>query len=352
MIGPGRRWARLVPRVITRRHAIGVFVAVVAGAVVASPSAAIADSARPTDFRSEVVAVDPPTPSIAVSIVGGDAFVLLRVDPGVEVDVMGYESEPYLRFAADGTVYENRRSPAAYINGSRYGGSSIPESASAAAEPDWAEVAPPGSGEYAWHDHRSHLMLPAAPAGTRPGDQVFTDVVPIVVDGTAVNVRIVSTLMPAPSRWPLVLGAAFGVIMIVVAFMAPTRRAWGPVLVGVGAIAAVIGWIGYASLPSVTGPRPVWWLLPVLAVAFAIAAWVLGPTPGGYAAAAIAGLELAAWGFDRRAGLSKALLPTDVPYWIDRAVTVGALTVGVVAAVVAIVGLFRSIRVPAARSPR
>ena len=46
------------------------------------PSAAIADSARPTDFRSEVLAVDPPTPSIEVSIVGGDAFVLLRVDPG------------------------------------------------------------------------------------------------------------------------------------------------------------------------------------------------------------------------------------------------------------------------------
>ena len=103
---------------------------------------------------------------------------------------------------------------------------------------------------------------------------------------------------------------------------------WGPVLVGVGGIAAVIGWIGYASLPSVTGPRPVWWLLPVLAVAFAIAAWVLGPTPGGYAAAAIAGLELAAWAFDRRAGLSKALLPTDVPYWLDRAVTVAAFDGG------------------------
>ena len=144
MIGPGRRLARLVPRVITRRHTIGVFVAVVAGAVVASPSAAIADSARPTDFRSEVVAIDPPTPSIAVSIVGGDAFVLLRVDPGVEVEVMGYQSEPYLRFAADGTVYENQRSPATYINGSRYGGGSIPEGASAAAEPDWAEVAPAG----------------------------------------------------------------------------------------------------------------------------------------------------------------------------------------------------------------
>ena len=45
MTGPGRRLARLVPMVVTRRHSIGVFLAVVAGVVVASPSAAIADSA-------------------------------------------------------------------------------------------------------------------------------------------------------------------------------------------------------------------------------------------------------------------------------------------------------------------
>ena len=92
-----------------------------------SPTPAMADSAGPTDYRSEVVAIDPPTPSIAVSIVGGDSFVLLRVDPGVEVEIMGYQDEPYLRFAADGSVFENQRSPATYINGSRYGGGTIPD---------------------------------------------------------------------------------------------------------------------------------------------------------------------------------------------------------------------------------
>jgi hypothetical protein len=341
--------ARLV---IDRRHAIGAFAAIATAAIVASPSPAIADSAQPTDFRSEVVAVVPPTPSIAVSVVGGDSFVLLRVDSGVEVDVKGYADEPYLRFAANGAVYENRQSAAAYINGSRFGGGSVPEGVSANAEPDWAEVAAPGSGEYAWHDHRAHLMQPSAPVGARRGDQILTSVVPIVVNGVAVDVRIASTWMPAPSRWPAVLGAVVGAIAIAGALVAPTRRAWGPVLAGVGAIAAVIGWVGYASLPSVTGPRPMWWLLPVLAVAFAIAAWMLGPTPGGHAAGAIAGLELAVWALDRRAGLTRALLPTDAPYWADRAVTTGAFTVGAVAAGVAIVSLFRSARRVPARSPR
>jgi hypothetical protein len=346
MISTGQR---RIATALKRGHAIGVLVTIAAGVVVTSPSTAIADTAGPTDYRSEVVAVDPPTPSIAVSIVGGDSFVLLRVDPGVEVDVVGYEGEPYLHFAADGTVYENRRSAATYINGSRYGGGAIPDVVSPDAEPEWAEVAASG-GEYAWHDHRAHLMQPSAPAGARRGEQVFAAVVPIVVDGISVEVRIASTWMPAPSRWPVVLGAIVGAILIVGALVAPSHRARGPVLAGAGAVAAVIGWIGYASLPSVTDPRPVWWLLPVLALMFAIGAWVLGPTPAGDASAAIAGLELAAWALDRRAGLTRAVLPTDAPYWVDRAVTAGALTVGLLAALAAIAGLIRSMRRAPARS--
>ena len=183
-------------------------------------------------------------------------------------------------------------------------------------------------------------MQPGDPVGAERGDRILEEVLPIVVDGIAVDVRIESTWMPAPSRWPTVLGAVVGVIVIVGApVWRRWRRAWGLVLVGAGAIAAAVGWIGYASLPSSTDPRPVWWLLPVLAVAFGAAAWVLGPTPGGHAAAAIAGLELAVWALDRRTGLTRAVLPTDAPYWLDRAVTAGAFVVGVAAAVAAIVAL-------------
>ena len=176
---------------------------------------------------------------------------------------------------------------------------------SADAEPDWAEVAAPGSGEYAWHDHRP-TDAASDPVGARRGIRSSTEVLPIVVDGVAVEVRIESTWMPVPSRWPTVLGrircdrVVGGAAGTDAARMGtgPRRRRW---------IAAAVGWIGYASLPELTDPRPVWWLLPVLAVAFAIAAWVLGPTPGGHAAAAIAGLELTVWALDRRAGLTRAV---------------------------------------------
>jgi hypothetical protein len=328
----------------TRWRPIGVFVAIAAGAVVSSPTPAIADSAGPTDYRSTVVGIDPPTPSIQVSIVGGDSFVLLRVDPGVVVEITGYENEPYLRFAADGAVYENQRSPATYINGSRYGGGTVPDGVGADAAPDWAQVAGPGSGEYAWHDHRAHRMETGDPVGAERGDRILDEVLPLVVDGTAVSVRIESVWMPAPSPWPPVLGLVAGAIVVAGALLSPWRRAWGIALVGTGGIAAVVGWIGYASLPDSTDPRVVWWLLPVLAVAFGAAALILGPTPGGHAAAAIAGLELAVWALDRRAGLTRAVLPTDAPYWLDRAVTTGAFTVGAAATATAVVGLLKPTR--------
>ena len=83
-----------------------------------------ADPAVPTDFATEVVGIEPATPSIDVGVVGGDSFVELTVEPGTDVVVLGYWGEPYLRFNSDGTVEENRRSPTVAENESRYGGSS------------------------------------------------------------------------------------------------------------------------------------------------------------------------------------------------------------------------------------
>ena len=83
--------------------------------------AAHADPAVPTDFATEVVGIEPATPTIDVGVVGGDSFVELTVEPGTAVVVLGYWGEPYLRFNSDGTVEENRRSPTVAENESRYG---------------------------------------------------------------------------------------------------------------------------------------------------------------------------------------------------------------------------------------
>ena len=115
------------------------------------PGVAAADPPGPTDYLSEVIDVDPPTSGIDIEIVGGDSFVLLSVDPGLRVDVVGYSGEPYLRFLPGGTVEENRLSPTKYQNEDRYAIAEIPAEASSEAEPEWVVVAEDGS--FAWHDH-------------------------------------------------------------------------------------------------------------------------------------------------------------------------------------------------------
>ena len=66
---------------------------------VGAPSGTVAaDPAGPTDFRTTVESVTPPTEGIDVDVIGGDSFLQLTVAPGVDVVVLGYQQEPYLHF--------------------------------------------------------------------------------------------------------------------------------------------------------------------------------------------------------------------------------------------------------------
>ncbi|MEZ5248381.1 MAG: hypothetical protein R2713_03905 [Ilumatobacteraceae bacterium] len=129
----------------------------------ASPAAA--DPPRPTDYRSEVVSISPAIPGLEARIIGGDSFIELTTS-GQDVLVLGYDGEPYLRFDADGTVSENVRSPARWLNLDRYSETSVPAEADATAPPEWEQVG--SGGRYAWHDHRTHWMLEIPRSGSGP----------------------------------------------------------------------------------------------------------------------------------------------------------------------------------------
>lgn len=354
-------------------------------AVLGLPGTALADPPGPTDYRSEVVELIPPTDTIEVGVVGGDSFVTLAVDPGTEVVVIGYEGEPYLRIDPNGEVFENRRSPATYYNEERFGGS-IPPEADAAAEPQWTRVG--GGGSWAWHDHRAHRMEEFAPVNVERGDPVLDAVVPMVVDGSPVEVHIVSTWMPAPSRWPGLLGALVGLGVVIGLVLAAGRETGLAVsLVAVSALAFAVGTIQYRSLPAATGPRSLWWLAPLVALVCSLAALLVARRPARWAApwaarwaarwagvpvvvgaSAIAAVQLLVWGFERRSGLGRAILPTDAPFWLDRFATGAALSAGLVASAVAVwtfvepamagtgrrtgTGVSSSTRPAPARSPR
>jgi hypothetical protein len=302
-----------------------------------------ADPAGPTDYRSEIVSIEPPAPTIEVSILGGDSFVQLEVQQGSEVIVIGYRGEEYLWFQADGTVVENQNSPTKYTNIDRYGGGDIPASATTEAAADWHPIA--SNGRWAWHDHRAHWMQETRPFGQSAGDQILEAVIPLEVDGVEVDVKVISTWQPEPSPVPVWIGFLFGLALAVGAWFARSKSLPAVVLT-VPAVAAALlaGSWQYLSLPSETGPRPLWWVLPAIALVCSIIGIAAGIGQRRFVADAallLVGVELALWGFFKRDGLSAAIIPTDAPGWFDRFATAIALIGGLGFAVVALWWLFR-----------
>lgn len=303
---------------------VGVLVALGGGSPVA------ADPAGPTDYRSEVVAIDPPTDSVDLEVIGGDSFLQLEASPGAEVFVVGYRGERYLWFRPDGAVLENRNSPSTYTNADRYGGGEIPPTATPDADPDWQQVG--GDGRWAWHDHRIHWMQRSRPLGMSVGDQILEAVVPLEVDGAAVDVTVISTWQPPASSMPMWLGGLAGVATVAGAWALRGRRARMLVAVPPAGLALVVGAWQFLSLPSETGPRWVWWVLPAIATACAAVAAIAclqGRTFLARAATVVVGVELTIWGLMRRDGLTAAIIPTGAPGWLDRFSVALAIAAGV-----------------------
>lgn len=327
------------------RH-VGFAVVVGVAVVVAGVGAGIAraDPPAPTEYRSEVVSISPAVDGVVVRVVGGDSFVELVADPGIEVIVEGYSGEPYLRFDAAGGVDENQRSPARFMNDDRFAAIDVPVEADPSAEPEWRRVA--DGHRWAWHDHRTHWMAPQPPLGLSPGDQVSDGVVPLSVDGLDVDVRVVSVWVAPPPRWPSVaLALAAGAVAVAVVAWGVRRgrlvaAAAASLVVG-SAAALVVGVWQNVSLPAATGPPSTAWALPLTALVASAAASIScragrGSTWTTAALTAIAGVQLAVWFVLRRLVITRPVLTTSAPFWFDRSITVlvGSSTVVLVCALV------------------
>lgn len=314
----------------------------------ALPGTALADPAGPTPYESTIVGIEPDVAGIEARIIGGDSFFELSVEAGHEVTVLGYSGEPYLRFDADRTVLENRNSPATFLNEDRYAAAELPPNADAEAAPDWVVLDDDGS--WAWHDHRAHWMAPDPPFGLEPGDQVLDERVELIVDGVPVTVSVVSRWVPGPSHLPAALGALVGIVMSgVVAVARLGRRGLnrtsvdrlpGSVLAVCSTVALAIGLWQTWSLPSETAPPITDWALPLVALAASLWASVAPRSSGGIIAGVVAGVELVVWAVLRRNVLRYPVLPTNAPFWLDRAVTAGAFAAGLILALTLLRVLF------------
>jgi hypothetical protein len=300
--------------------------------VLVSAAPAAADPPGPTDYQSSIAAVVPAVAGVEATMIGGDAFLQIEVDPGIQVVVLGYRGEPYVQFLPDGTVEENRASPSTYLNEDRYAETEIPDGASYDAEPQWEVVAT--NGRWAWHDHRTHWMNPARPLGSEPGDQILEAVVPLIVDGENVSITVVSVWQKAPSPLAGIAGTVIGLAILIglVAWLGLGRGA--TVAIAATALVALgMGWWQVTSVPNETGPSALLYLLPAAALVLSGAGlllWQDRMATLGFVAA----VPLAMWGLVKRDGIVRAIIPTDAPLPLDRAVTAVALVVGVGAALV------------------
>ena len=313
----------------------GLAIAVVLTVVIAGAAPATADPPRPTDYRSTITG-GASGDGFTVEVVGGDSLLRLVVDEGHEAVVLGYRDEPYLRVLADGTVERNRRSEATYVNDRRYGGDGrLPDVVDPDADPDWEAIA--DGGTYAWHDHRIHWMSPQRPDGIEPGEQVLAWSVPIEIDGEAHEVTGTLTLEARQSPVPwialglAVLGLSLGTRRRLRASAAPTAAI-------VGAIAALVAGVGELNgIPPEAGRNPFVVAVPIVGLVAAVTAVLARRRPVNLPALAAAACVLG-WAAFRLQVLTRPVLPTSFPPWLDRASTAIALGAGVAVAVAAVLG--------------
>jgi hypothetical protein len=320
--------------------------ALTCGSLVAGALPAAADPAGPTNYESEVMAVDPPTDDVAVSVLGGDAFVEVRAEAGTTVEIDGYDGEPYLRFGPDGRVERNEASPTRWLNDARYGAAetTVPPEASSEAPPRWEVVADEGT--YAWHDHRVHWMSPDLPPNVDPGagqaQPVTAWELPLTVDGEEVvasgELVWLPPASPVPAAVTVLLVAGLGVALLL------RRPAFAPVVTVVGALAAgTVGVAGSVGLPPGADADPAHVILPAVSLVLVGVAFAVRSRPGLGPAlvGGLAGLPLLVFSVLLFRALTAAIVPTVLPDLAARllvAVTLGAAIAALVAAGRSVVG--------------
>ena len=318
-----------------RAGALALIIAVVA--VVVSPDRADAHGIggiRPGNYQTRVLSVRPSVAGVAITAVDLGDRLQLQNTTATDVTVLGYDGEPYLRVGPRG-VFENRRSPAVYLNRTRTGSTPVPARADPEAEPEWRRI--DGGTTVRWHDHRAHWMGRTDPPAVRADPGATHLVQPFVVQlrygSEKIAVKGDVRWIPGPSPWPWI-GLAL-LLALVVVVLSRTKLA----VVAVGATLAVVavseavhvvgGW-GATSVGAGTKLAASVYAIGGIAVSVLALVWLLRR---GLDAAAplvlVAGLFLAlAGGLADVTVLTRSQLPTTLPDAAARLVVTLALGLG------------------------
>jgi hypothetical protein len=191
-----------------RKHWVALFATTALIACMPASFASAHAGGNP-DYRSVIDRVTPKVPGVTFEVLAYDAYIEVRDQAGHEVVIYGYEGEPYARVLKDETVQVNERSPALYLNETRYPvEQEVPPIANAKAPPKWKTVG--SSGSFLWHDHRMHYGSTATPPqvkDTSRKTKVFDYEIPLRIDGRkgALDGTLYWVGSPNPSKLPFIL---------------------------------------------------------------------------------------------------------------------------------------------------
>jgi len=324
-------------------RAIGVVVGALAAIVVSAQPAAAhgVGGVQPSNFETTVDGTTPHVRGLTVRAVDLGNELELRNDRGPEVVVLGYQAEPYLRIGPRG-VFENRRSPATYLNRTRDGKTPVPADADPAAAPEWNKI---GSDSVArWHDHRAHWMGTEDPpeVARAPDQRHLIDHWSFRLQRGSQDITVTGDLLwvPGPSPWGWVLGA-LAVAAVVVGLS--RTRVWRWVLVSalgllaVSETAHVVGTWTATTASFVTKVGASVYALGGIALAVVALVWlIVRPPSNAIPAVLFAGLIVAvAGGLADLTTLTRSQVPTDAPATVARAEVMLALGLGAGIAVAA-----------------
>jgi hypothetical protein len=186
----------------------------------------INDQGSSYEYRSNITAVTPSVPGLSFQVLEFADRILMTNHTGKTVTIYGYEGEPYARVLANGTVEQNVRSPATYLNTNFYAQVTVPPIASASAPPQWQVI--DRTGQFEWHDHRIHWMSPIPPEkvkNTSKRTLIFDWQVPIAVGSTKGAIAGQLFWTPESSKAPLAV-IILGVVIVLagLAFVLLVRR--------------------------------------------------------------------------------------------------------------------------------
>ena len=199
---------------------------------------------RASDYRIEITGYEGDPSGITVRAVElGNRMELTRTT-AKEVQILGYDKEPYLRLDSTG-VFENINSPAHYLNLDRFARTPIPPTVTSKAQPNWVKLSDGSS--IRWHDHRTHWMdtVPRQDVRDNPGVErvIFpANRVDLVVDGRSVVAIVKVTWLPPPPRltW-LVITSLAGCALLAAFVLIPRMRRLGPACASIAAVASLVG---------------------------------------------------------------------------------------------------------------